>query len=90
MEKDKLISDGYSRAGVDFLAADLEPMFRILRTPEDVALHNVITKKVFDMIGQDKIEVNRFYRTFAGKLLQERVKKSFLRQLCEVLIGEQE
>ena len=88
MAKDKLLSDAYRRAGSDFLAGDLECMFRTLKTPEDIALHNVIADKVFKMVGQDKADVNLFYRSLAHKLLQKRVKRSFLRQLSEVLIGE--
>ena len=82
-----LLSDAYLRAGHDFLAADLECMFRVIKTPEDIALHNVIQKKVFEMVGQDKAKVNMFYRNLAHRLLQKRAKQSFLKQLSEVLIG---
>jgi len=82
------ISDAYRRAGNDFLAADLECMFRVIKTPEDMALHNVIQEKIFKMIGQDKSEVNMFYRKLAHKLLRKRAKQSFLKQLSEVFIGE--
>jgi len=82
------LSTGYRRAGTDFLAADLECMFRVIKTPEDVALHNVIQAKIFEMIGQDKAEVNMFYRRLAHKLLLKRAKRSFLKQLSQVLIGE--
>ena len=82
------LSDAYRRAGNDFLAADLECMFRVIKTPEDMALHNVVQDKVFEMVGQDKAEVNMFYRRLAHKLLRKRAKRSFLKQLSEVLIGE--
>ncbi len=83
-----LKSEAYSRAGNDFLAADLECMFRDIKTPEDIALHNVTQKKVFEMVGQDMAEVNMFYRKLAHKLLEKRAKQSFLKMLSEVLIGE--
>lgn len=87
MNKD-LIKQAYQRAGEDFLAADLEVMFRVIKTDEDKAYHNLIQKKIFEMIGQDQMQVNVFYRTLAHKLLQKRAKKSFIKQLCEVIIGE--
>ena len=82
------LSDAYRRAGNDFLAADLECMFRVIKTPEDMALHNVVQEKIFEMVGQDNAKVNMFYRNLAHKLLLKRAKRSFLRQLSEVLIGE--
>ncbi len=88
MTKDNNLSLAYSRAGHDFLAEDLECMFRVIKTPEDIALHNVIQAKVFKMIGQDKEAANRFYRLLSGKLLQKRAKRSCLKQLSEVLLGE--
>ena len=83
-----LLSQAYSRAGSDFLASDLEYMFRVIKTPEDIAMHNVIQAKIFKMIGQDKAQVNRFYRMLAHKLLLKRAKRSFLKMVSEVLIGE--
>jgi len=82
------IREAYTRAGSDFLASDLECMFRVISTPEDIAAHNHIQCKVFEMIGQDQARVNMFYRGLAHKLLQKRAKKSFVKQLCEVIIGE--
>lgn len=82
------LSSAYRRAGNDFLAADLECMFRVIKTDEDIALHNVTQKKVFEMIGEDKEQVNLFYRTVAHRLLQKRAKQSFLKMVSEVLIGE--
>ena len=65
---DNLLSQAYRRAGNDFLASDLECMFRVIKTPEDTALHNVMQKKVFEMVGQDKAAVNMFYRQLAHRL----------------------
>ena len=92
MQNDQL-KQAYRRAGSDFLAADLECMFRRLNVDdpkfhEAVALHNLIQAKIFEMIGQDKAQVNMFYRGLAHKLLEKRAKKSFIKQLCEVIIGE--
>jgi hypothetical protein len=91
MQQDSL-QQAYRRAGEDFLAADLECMFRKLsiNDPEGVALHNLIQGKIFEMIGQDQIKANMFYRSLAHKLLEKRAKKSFIKQLCEVLIGERQ
>ena len=89
MEKDSL-KGAYQRAGEAFLAADLEVMFRDIKTDEDMAAHNLMQKKIFDMIGQDQAQVNIFYRGLAHKLLQKRAKKSFIKQLCEVIIGERQ
>ncbi len=88
MSQDTNLSSAYRRAGSDFLASDLECMFRVIKTPEDIAMHNVIQAKVFKMVGQDKAKVNMFYRRLAHRLLKKRAKRSFLKQLSEVLIGE--
>lgn len=88
MANDNSLSSAYRRAGHDFLAEDLECMFRVIKTPEDTALHNVIQAKVFRMIGEDQQDANRFYRLLAEKLLQKRAKRSFLKQVSEVLLGE--
>jgi hypothetical protein len=88
MQNKDSIKQAYRRAGEDFLASDLECMFRTIKTDEDKALHNLIQKKVFDMIGQDQAHANMFYRLLAHKLLEKRAKKSFIKQLCEVIIGE--
>jgi len=89
MEKDGL-QDAYKRAGEAFLAADLEVMFRNIKTDEDMAAHNLMQRKIFKMIGQDEYEVSSFYRRIAHKLLEKRAKKSFIKTLCEVIIGERQ
>jgi len=60
----------------------------VIKTPEDMALHNVTQEKVFKMIGQDKAQVNLFYRALAHKLLREQTRRSFLEMATEVLIGK--
>ena len=81
----KRLSTCYRLAGEDFLASDLELMFRKIETPEDTARHNVIQEKIFAMIGQDMAEVNVFYRMLSHKLLHKRAKLSFLQQVAELL-----
>lgn len=87
MAKDNSLSSAYARAGHDFLAQDLECMFRVIKTPEDIALHNVIQAKIFKMIGEDMKDANKFYRLLAGKLLKKRAKRSFLKQLSGILLS---
>ena len=85
---DTNLSSAYRRAGQDFLAGDLESMFRVLKTDEDIALHNHMVKKMVRMVGQDKAQVNLFYRTVAHRLLQKKTKRSFLKLLGEVITSE--
>ena len=81
----KLISTCYRLAGNDFLASDLECIFRDLKTPEDIALHNHMVKKVVKMVGQDKLEATFFYRAMSHRLLRKRAKMSLIKQIAEVL-----
>ncbi len=76
----------YERAGNDFLASRLEGAFRLLKTPEDVALHNVIVKEVLVMVT-GKEQVNRFYRLMARGLLEKQAKRSFLKIAAEAIFG---
>ncbi len=77
---------GYERAGNDFLAYRLEPMFRQLKSPEDVALHNVVQQEVMAMVtGKDN--VNRFYRLMARSLIEKQAKRSFLKIAAEAIFG---
>lgn len=89
MQEDSL-KQAYRRAGEAFLAADLEVMFRNIKTDEDIAAHNLMQKKIFNMIGSEQAVASVFYRTLAHKLLEKRAKKSFIKQLCEVIIGERQ
>ena len=85
---DTSLSNAYRRAGNDFLAGDLESTFRVLKTDEDIALHNHMVKKIIRMVGQDKAKANYFYRSLAHRLLEKRAKRGFLKMLSEVLTGE--
>lgn len=76
----------YERAGNDFLASRLEGSWRLLKTPEDVALHNVIVKEVIAMVtGKDN--VNKFYRLMARGLIDKQAKRSFLKIAAEATFG---
>ena len=87
---DDSLKQAYRRAGNDFLAKDLECMFRVIRTPEDMAAHNFVQAKVFEMIGQEKIHGNMFYRALSHKLLLKRAKQSFLQKVAAVIVGEKQ
>lgn len=77
----KAISAAYGRAGNDFLAHSLEGMFRELRTPEDVALHNVIQRDVMLMVGDSAV---KFYRVL-GNLLETKVERKARRSFRDVV-----
>ncbi len=83
----KTLREGYERAGNDFLADRLEGLFRLLKTPEDIALHNVIAKEVVRMVGLDKESANRFYRLLARGILQREAGKEFRRIIAEAIFG---
>ena len=87
---DDSLKQAYRRAGNDFLAKDLECMFRVIKTPDDIATHNIMQAKVFEMIGQDKIHATMFYRALSHKLLLERSKKTFLQNVAAVIVGEKQ
>ena len=84
----KTLREGYSRAGNDFLADRLEGLFRLLKSPEDIALHNAIVEEVLRMVGHDKGKANRFYRLMARGILEEYAGKRFRKIIAEVLISE--
>ena len=86
MQDGKAISGAYRRAGNDFLAQRLEGMFRVLKTPEDIALHNVIQKEIMLMVGDEPIQ---FYRALAFRLLDGRKKarRKFRRWVAEAIMG---
>lgn len=71
------IAEGYQRAGENFLAYRLELVFKILKTPEDVALHNDVVKEIFFMTNSN------FGKQTATSLVKIKFKntKDFL---CEV------
>jgi hypothetical protein len=43
----------YQQAGHGFLAYRLEKCFRLLKTPEDIALHNDMVEEIFEMLGTE-------------------------------------
>lgn len=65
----KALAASYGMAANGLLAFRLEGMFRQLKTPEDVALHNVIQKEVMLMIGDKNTEKDEFYRLLEHKIL---------------------
>ena len=83
----KTLIEGYSRAGNDFLADRLEGLFRLLKSPEDIALHNAIVQEVLRMVGLDKGKANRFYRLMAGRILDKEAGKRFRTIIAEAIIG---
>ncbi len=68
MPDSESLKAAYSRAGEDFFSFRLMGMFRELKTPEDVALHNVIQREVMTMLGD---KPNNFYRLLAHRLLSD-------------------
>ncbi len=76
----------YERAGNDFLASRLEGAFRLLKTQEDVALHNVIVEEILAMVS-GKEKVNTFYRLMARSLFEKQAKRSFLKIAAEAIFG---
>ncbi len=70
MPDGKAIVAAYERAGNSFLAYRLEGMFRQLKTPEDVALHNALQREVMLMIGNDNKDKDSFYRMVEHGLLE--------------------
>lgn len=50
MNDNRAIIKGYSQAGDDFLAEKLKKVFMILRTPEDMALHNDMVRDIQLMV----------------------------------------
>jgi len=54
----KVLIKGYSQAGEEFLAHQLwrKGIFKVLTTPEDVALHNEMVSEIQSMIGDGQSE----------------------------------
>ena len=75
-EHRKALLKGYSLAGPDFLALEIEGMFRNIVTPEDTALHNITLQKVLAMIGPDP---KFFFQELARKTLETKRKALSLR-----------
>lgn len=66
------LSAAYRRAGGDLLAQRIEGMFRQLKTPEDVALHNAIQKEIMAMVPRE--DAAKFYQTIQAQMLFEKKK----------------
>lgn len=82
----KATSAAYRRAGNDFLAQRFEGMFRQLKTPEDIALHNVIQKEIMSMVGDEPVQ---FYRALAYRMLDGRKKtrRTFRQWVAGAVMG---
>jgi len=88
MPDSKSLSAAYRRAGEDFLATRLEGMFREIKTPDDIALHNVILKEVMLMIDDTKKgEALMFYRILAHSLLEKEAKRGFLKKVAKSIFS---
>lgn len=87
MPDGKAIASAYGRAGNSFLAYRLEGMFRQLKTPEDVALHNSIQREVMLMIGNEKMEKDSFYRMVEHDLLDRdrKARWSFAKTVAKAI-----
>lgn len=81
------LAAAYGRAGQGLLAFRLEGMFRQLKTPEDMALHNVVQKEVMLMIGETDMEKDSFYRLLEHMLLDRKKKArwSFAKMVENIL-----
>jgi hypothetical protein len=62
--------DAYQRAGDQFLAGRLESVFKILETPEDVALHNDMIREINMLLMHDKQMRQWFILRLAGAILK--------------------
>ena len=87
MSDGKAIASAYGRAGQGFLAFRLEGMFRQLKTPEDIALHNAIQREVMLMVGKDAGGKDEFYRMLEHRLLNpdKRPRWSFTKMVANIL-----
>lgn len=90
MPDGKAIKAAYGMAGEDFLAYKLQGMFRELKSPESIALHNVIQEEVMLMLGPDVEDAGKMYRLIAHAVLKKRAKKkvrwSFRRIVANALL----
>ena len=86
MAKINLLADAYQRAGTGFLAHRIEGMFRVLKTPEDIALHNAIQREVMAIITDDPKMLETFYKRIAGKMLEERSRLTFSEFVAEAIL----
>ena len=86
MPKINPLADAYQRAGTGFLAHRIEGMFRVLKTPEDVALHNSIQREVMKIGTDDPSGLERFYKLIATKMLEDRTRLTFSEFVSEAIL----
>ena len=63
--------EAYQRAGDRFLAARLECVFKVLETPEDIALHNDMVKEISALLMHEKYTKQWFIHRVAGVILHK-------------------
>ena len=78
----KALLTGYRMAGADFLATEIEGMFRNIVTDEDKALHNMTLQKVLAMLGPDP---KLFFKELARKTTEIK-RKSYARMVAETIL----
>ena len=86
MPDGKAIKAAYGMAGEDFLAHRLQGMFRELKSPESIALHNVIQEEVMLMLGPDVEVAGKMYRLIAHALLKKKARWSFRKIVASALL----
>lgn len=87
MLEGKILRACYEAAGNDLLADRLVGMFRVLESPEDVALHNAVTREVMEMVGPDKTIATMFYRLIAKGVFEREINLVFRKIVAEGIIG---
>ncbi len=85
MADGKALAAAYSRAGEDLLATDLMDMFKVLTTPEEVAAHNIIFRKVFSIVKEETCQ--SLYLMLARKILEAKAHKSLALKAAESILG---
>ena len=61
--------EAYQRAGDKFLAGRLESVFKVLETPEDIALHNDMVREINMLLMHEKSSRQWFILRISGVLL---------------------
>jgi hypothetical protein len=54
MSKQDMLKRAYADAGRGFMAYRLEKCFRLIKTQEDIAIHNDVMEEIFEMLGENK------------------------------------
>ena len=82
----KALADAYRRAGSDFLAYNLERLFRHIATEQDKASHNNMLEEVMLMVGDEPKNVfQRLAETMLKKRTQEKKRRSFIKMVADIL-----